>query len=53
MKPGPHRHEPLDIYGKAIALPKFGWKKRALWWVLLTVARYDWGQALIRRVRGG
>ena len=52
MNPGPHRHEAVRIYGDAIPLPKFTWRQRMLWWVLLTVARFDWGQRLIRRLRG-
>jgi hypothetical protein len=47
-----HRHEPVDIYGTAVKLPRLTWTRRAMWWVLLTLARFDWGQALIRRARG-
>lgn len=49
---GPHRHEPVRIYGTAVSLPAFTLRRRMLWWLLLTVARFDWGQKLIRRARG-
>ncbi len=48
-----HTHEPVQIYGTAVKLPRFTLRRRILWWVLLTIARFDWGQALIRRIRGG
>ncbi len=47
-----HKHEPVDLYGTVIALPRLTWPRRAMWWVLLTLARHDWGQALIRWARG-
>src|SRR5262245_19471022 len=46
-------HEHPVLYGRAIALPRFGLLRRLLWTVLLWLARFDWGQALIRRARGG
>lgn len=45
-------HEPAALYGSVIALPKFALRQRLLWTMLLTVARFEWGQALIRRMTG-
>jgi hypothetical protein len=45
-------HERADLYGKVIALPRFELRRRLLWSILLRLARYRTGQALIRRVTG-
>lgn len=45
-------HERAALYGSVIALPTFPLRQRFLWTVLLTVARFQWGQALIRRLTG-
>lgn len=45
-------HERAALYGSVIALPKFALRQRLLWTALLTVARFQWGQALIRRLTG-
>ncbi len=45
-------HERAQLYGKVIRLPRFELRRRLLWQLLLRVARYRFGQALIRRVTG-
>jgi len=45
-------HERSQLYGKAIRLPRFELRRRLLWQLLLRIARYRFGQALIRRVTG-
>jgi hypothetical protein len=45
-------HEPVDIYGRVIALPRFWWWQRVSWWLIFKIARFDWGLSLIRRLRG-
>jgi hypothetical protein len=45
-------HERAVLYGNVITLPKFPLSQRALWAALLTVARFNWGQSLIRRLTG-
>jgi hypothetical protein len=46
-------HEHPALYGRSIALPRFRLRQRLLWTILLWLARFDWGRALIRRARGG
>ena len=43
-------HETVDLYGRAIALPRYALRQRLLWSLLLGLARFNWGQALIRRL---
>lgn len=45
-------HEPATIYGRALTLARFGLERRLLWTVLLWGARFAWGRALMRRLRG-
>lgn len=45
-------HEGAHIYGR-LPLGRFALSQRLLWSLLLWSARYPWGQALIRRLRGG
>jgi hypothetical protein len=44
-------HERMALSAIAPALPRYRWQRRLLWTVLLAIARFDWGQRLIRRVR--
>jgi hypothetical protein len=43
-------HEHVALYGKVISLPRFGLRQRLVWTLLLGLARFEWGQALIRRL---
>ena len=43
-------HERVSLYGTVIALPRFALGERLKWSLLLWVARFHWGQALIRRL---
>ncbi len=43
-------HERAALYGPVIALPRFPVSGRLKWTVLLWVARFEWGQALISRL---
>lgn len=45
-------HESATIYGRVLPLARFALKRRLLWMFLLWSARFAWGQALIRRIRG-
>lgn len=45
-------HERATLYGTVIRLPVFALRQKLLWTLLLTVARFAWGQALIRRLTG-
>ncbi len=45
-------HESTVIYGRALPLARFALHQRLLWTLLLWSARFAWGQALIRRIRG-
>ncbi len=45
-----HRGAPL--YGPVLPQARFAFRKRLLWASLLWSARFGWGQALIRRIRG-
>lgn len=44
-------HESARIYGAAVQLARFPLWQRILWMALLWVARFSWGQNLIRRLR--
>ncbi len=44
-------HETARIYGAAVQLARFAPSQRILWMLLLRVARFNWGQDLIRRLR--
>jgi hypothetical protein len=46
-------HESVALHGRVLQLARYPLRRRLLWTVLLWCARFDWGQALIRRVRGG
>jgi hypothetical protein len=46
-------HSGAALYGPVLRLARYPLRKRLLWNVLLWCARFAWGQALIRRVRGG
>jgi hypothetical protein len=46
-------HEGAALYGRVLQLPRYPLPQRLLWTVLLWCARFDWGQALMRRLRGG
>jgi hypothetical protein len=43
-------HERAVLYGNVITLPKFRFTQRALWTLLLTMARFEWGRSVIRRL---
>lgn len=45
-------HAGAALYGTVLPLARYPLRKRMLWTLLLWCARFDWGQALIRRVRG-
>lgn len=45
-------HERAALYGNVISLPRFRLRQRLVWALLLFAARFEWGQALIRRVTG-
>jgi hypothetical protein len=44
-------HEGAAIYGRVLPLARYSSIRRALWTVLLWMARFGWGQALIRWAR--
>jgi len=44
-------HEGASIYDR-LPLGRFSFAQRLLWSVLLWIARFSWGQALIGRLRG-
>jgi hypothetical protein len=44
-------HETARIYGGAVQLARFPVSQRILWMLLLWIARFSWGQSLIRRLR--
>ena len=46
-------HHGIALYGRVLPLARYPLHRRLLWTALLWCARFDWGQALIRRVRGG
>lgn len=46
-------HEPATICDRVLTLARFRPGQRLLWTVLLWSARFAWGQALIRWLRGG
>jgi hypothetical protein len=45
-------HEGVALYGGVLPQARFPFGQRMLWTLLLWSARFRWGQALIRRVRG-
>lgn len=45
-------HEGAALYGRVLPLVRYPLRQRLLWTVLLWCARFAWGQALIRRLRG-
>jgi hypothetical protein len=45
-------HEGVALYARVLPQAHFSARQRLLWTVLLWAARFTWGQALIRRVRG-
>ncbi len=46
-------HAGVALYGRVLPQARFPLRQRLLWTVLLWSARFSWGQALIRRARGG
>ena len=46
-------HQGAALYGRALPLARYPLRQRLLWLVVLWCARFEWGQELIRRIRGG
>jgi hypothetical protein len=45
-------HTGVSLYGSVLPQARFPLGQRVLWMLLLWSARFRWGQALIRRLRG-